>query len=448
MHIPKTTVNTFYVGLLLLSVMIRSHASEKDEARRVVDSLEAVYETLDADLSRLDSAAGLADYLVVAASRNPGLRAAFYRWKAALEKSGYAGTLPDPVFSYRYFIESVETRVGPQQQGLSLRQSFPWFGTLAAQGDVEFEAAAAAHQEFLSKKLRLNYLVKSAFYEYYYLGQEMALTRENLELMKFWEAVSRARYKAALTAHPDVIRAQLELGKLEDRVHTLEDRLGPMRSRIRALLNLPDSVTLPLPGRIETEAEMYDVDSLKKTVRGSNPHILYLRHLKEKEAAGVRLAKNSSYPGFTVGLDYIQTGPAPDPALPESGKDPWIIGVSVNLPIWFGKNSAKTEEARAREKEVEYKLKEARNQLDAHAEGLLSQYDDALRKLRLYRDGLVPKAEQSLNTSYTAYRAGELEFLNVLDAQRQLLVFQLQLERARADLGIRSAELEMLAGRD
>ena len=102
----------------------------------------------------------------------------------------------------------------------------------------------------------------------------------------------------------------------------------------------------------------------------------------------------------------------------------------------------------ARQKQVDYELMETRIQLEAYAESLLFRYDDALRKLLLYRDGLAPKAEQSLNTSYAAYRAGELEFLSVLEAQRQLLSFQLKLERARADLGIRQAELEMLMGRE
>ena len=66
--------------------------------------------------------------------------------------------------------------------------------------------------------------------------------------------------------------------------------------------------------------------------------------------------------------------------------------------------------------------------------------------MRLYRDGLVPKAEQALNTSYTAYQAGEADFLYVLDAQRELLAFQLLVERARSDMAIRRAEIEMVIG--
>ena len=66
----------------------------------------------------------------------------------------------------------------------------------------------------------------------------------------------------------------------------------------------------------------------------------------------------------------------------------------------------------------------------------------------MYRDGLVPKAEQSLNVSFAAYQAGETDFLNLLDAQRQLLDFQLALDRARTNAAIRQAELEVITGHD
>ena len=80
------------------------------------------------------------------------------------------------------------------------------------------------------------------------------------------------------------------------------------------------------------------------------------------------------------------------------------------------------------------------------AEQAVFEHDDALRKLRLYRDGLVPKAEQSLNVSYAAYQAGELDFLSLIDAQQTLLSFELMLERAITDEMQSSAELEKFLG--
>ena len=49
--------------------------------------------------------------------------------------------LPDPRFTYRYYIEEVETRVGAQRQAFELAQRFPWFGKLKLRGDAAFEAS-------------------------------------------------------------------------------------------------------------------------------------------------------------------------------------------------------------------------------------------------------------------------------------------------------------------
>jgi hypothetical protein len=67
----------------------------------------------------------LQEYLRQAARNNAGLKAAFEEWKAALEAVPQAKALPDPRFSYGYFIDEVETRVGPQKHRLGIMQVFP-----------------------------------------------------------------------------------------------------------------------------------------------------------------------------------------------------------------------------------------------------------------------------------------------------------------------------------
>ena len=74
----------------------------------------------------------LQDYLRYAALNNAGLKAAFEQWKAAMEQIPQAKSLPDPKFTYGYFIEEVETRVGPQRQKFGIMQVFPWFGKIEA----------------------------------------------------------------------------------------------------------------------------------------------------------------------------------------------------------------------------------------------------------------------------------------------------------------------------
>jgi outer membrane protein TolC len=125
-----------------------------------------------------------------------------------------------------------------------------------------------------------------------------------------------------------------------------------------------------------------------------------------------------------------------------------MASIGVSLPIWFGANRARKEEAQAQYRTAQHKYSDAQNRLTALTEKIVFEYEDAMRKTSLYRDGLVPKAEQSLNANYTAYQAGETDFLNLLDAQRLLLDFQLQFERSKSDLAIKRAEIEMITGKE
>lgn len=430
------------------SLMISGAVLAGTRNQAVADSVTSEYKAESNIFFRSDSTTMLSDYLAFAALKSPSLRQAFYHWKAALEKTGYAGALPDPMISYGNFIENVETRVGPQNQKFSLRQAFPWFGTLGARKDMANETANAAFRKYQAEKLKLFYAVRAAYYELYYLGRDIAITTENFELLKFWESVARTKYKVALKKHHDVIKAQVELGKLEDRLLTLKDKVGPTAAHLKAVVNLPDTISILMPTTIEvieTEVEFRKVldDALQY-----NPNLNAMLHLIDKEQAGVRLAGKASLPNFTIGVDYIETGEALNPLMDESGKDPWIFGVGINLPIWFGKNSSKKSEAKAKLQAAQYGYADAKNRLGAFVEKIVFQYSDALRKTRLYRDGLIPKAEQALNASYTAYQVGETDFLNVLDAQRQLLAFQLRLERAVADLATKRAQIEMITGNE
>ena len=442
----SNTIIRITIVAILLTIMnpAESPASDRDEAVALADSIEHDFLQERAELS----GHMLEDYLIYAALNNPGLKASFYNWKSELEKSLGVTSLPNPIFTYGYFIESVETRVGPQLHRFRLMQSFPWFGTRGTRGDVTLEAANIEYQKFQSKKLRLFYEVKAAYYDYYFLGREIAIARANIELLENWEAVARTMYKASAGRHTDIIKAQVELGKLEDRLSTLENMKIPVLSRLWEALDLGEEVDLPFPAEISEFESFVDAGSVKSDILSNNPDLKAVNHLIYKEEAAVKLAKKASYPNFMIGVDYIYTGDAIDPTMPDSGKDPWILNAGISLPLWFGKNNAKREQARARLEMARYNLKSKENSLATLADRIVFEYEDAARKVKLYRDGLIPKAEQSLNTAFKAYRSGEIDFLNVIDAQRQLIEFQLQLELARTNTAKKLAEIEMLVGKE
>ena len=442
----KVSQISVIISLIYMFLFSSAFALDRKESKNLSRNIKREYIEVEKRSTAFDVESNLEDYLAYAALNNPGLKADFYNWQATLEKEGIVDALPDPKVSFGYYIENVETRVGPQNQKIGIRQTIPWFGVLGAKGDIAFAASNIAYRKFQKSELELFYKVKKSFYDYWLLGREIQLTSENMELLKFWESVVRTKYKVAQQKHHNVIKAQVELGKLDDNLKTLESMIRPVSARLRSALNLPDSIQLPIPTTITEEETVADREKIIAKVLDYNPSLKSIEHLIEKEKAGVRLANKSWLPNFTFGLDYIETGEALNSSMDESGKDPLIVSFSVNVPLWIGKNRSKQDAARARYKSAQYKLDDTQNRLVEMTEKLIFEYDDAIRKIRLYRDGLVPKAEESLNATFAAYQAGNTDFLNVLYTPSQLLKFQLMLDRAKRNQANKKAELEVITG--
>jgi len=454
--------------LVLLAMFVTagcaSHAEQHafdDWIRQDRETYDGRYESEGAQAGALDSSndaraqnvlgedAALEDYLRYAALNNPGLEAAFNEWKAALERITQARTLPDPRFNYRYFIENVETRVGPQRQAFGLSQTFPWFGKLELSGEVALEAARSAQAQYDARKLRLFYEVKRAYYEYYYLARAIAVVDENLNLVGYIEGVARTRFKAAAAQHPDVIRAQVELGKLDDQLRSLKDLRGALAARLNAAMNRPIETPIPWPKTIPEVTGKMDSVALVQALRLTNPELQALQHDIARHRAGISLADKSYYPEITVGVDYIDTGNSTSAIRPsDSGKDAVAAGFSITLPIWREKYDAGVREAMAKFGAATKVRVDRQNLLAADLKTAIYHYEDAVRKIDLFRDTLVPKAQQSLKATEASFRAGQSTFIDLIDAERVLLQFQLSYERALTDGATRLAEIETLVGRN
>jgi outer membrane protein TolC len=400
------------------------------------------------NLPTLDQTSTLEDYLKYAALNNPGLEAAFNQWKAALERVTQVTSLPDPRFNYAYYIEEVETRVGPQRQKFGISQTFPWFGKLKLKGDAALEAAHAEKERYEKTKLDLFHRVKSAYYEYYYIGRAVAITKEHINLLVNLESVARTRFKTGHASHTAVIQAQVEFGKLDDRFRALESLQEPIVAKLNAILNRPSAASLPWPQTIPYDNPAFtDKEALKWLIE-RNPDVKRLEFLEKKEQFTTELAGKNYYPDITIGLDYVDTDEALMPGTPDSGKDPVIAKASINLPIWYSKYRAVEREARLRHAVVQEERVNTENQLKADLKLVLYHFRDAERKIDLYRDTLIPKADQALKVAQLGFQAGKVSFISLIDAERLLLEFQLAYERALADRAERLSEIETFVNKD
>ena len=189
---------------------------------------------------------------------------------------------------------------------------------------------------------------------------------------------------------------------------------------------------------------------LKPIIMENNPDLKQLQFLTDAAGRTIDRARMNYLPDFSLGVDYMSTGEkwnASGDPVPESGKDPFVIMGSVSIPLWFNKQSAGVKTAEQQKKASESKHTRKQNALTALLEKTIFELDDAVRKVWLYKDVLIPKSLESLRASEKAYIGDEIDFLNLVDAQRRALQFELSYERALVNYYKTMARLEALAGR-
>ncbi|HUG97781.1 MAG TPA: TolC family protein [Gammaproteobacteria bacterium] len=395
--------------------------------------------------------ASLDEHIRYAMQNSPALEAAFYRWRAAAERVPQAESLPDPQLGFAVVLDQVDRDAEYMGERYSISQMFPWFGKLSLRGDIALENAQAEAQRFEAARLELVDRVTRAWYEYAWLHQAGATARENLALLTRLESVARSLYRSGAVSQADVNRAQVELGRLDDQVRSLEDMLGPAAAELNAALGRPAHARLsaspPPPSRqaVTELPERADEEWLALARRG-NPGLAAARHGVTRERHSIALARRDYYPDFSLGLEYARDGSARMAMMDGGGADMVAGMISFSIPIRRGRIAAGVREAQARLNAASRDVMDQELGLDASLKGALFSYRDSARRLALYGGTLVPKARQSMAATEVAYRAGDAAFSDLIDAQRVLLEFELAHERAAADRGKGLARIRMLVG--
>lgn len=386
-------------------------------------------------------------YLKTAAENNGELQAAFARWKAAVQKSPQASVLPDPELRFGYFIEPIETRTGPQRWRYGLSQKFPWPGKLSEKERIAMHEADVQLAQAEGLKLRLYTDVKNGFYEYAYLERAIVITRENEELLRYLENVVQARYAAASAPYSDVLRTQVELDKLGERLRSMQDLRVPLAARMNAAMGRPADDPIQVPDSVPVMELTMDDTVLRTALKENNPALHGFDAQTEKAKSGVALAERGYYPDIILGVESIYTDrPRNNGDVLNKGDDPLIATVGINLPIWHSALDAAVEENKQMVLATERGKQGKQDVLLADLELALFRYRDAGRRIELYKETLLPRAEQAIEVSLQAFQNGKASFLDIMDAQKTYLEIHLAYARALTDQAQRIADMEALIG--
>ena len=393
----------------------------------------------------LDSTAGLADYVAYAIAKNPFLRAYADMHQASLEVPAQVGALPDPMFSLGYFVSSPETRVGAQELTLRLSQRFPFFGKRSLRGEIAQTDADVWGRTYDDKVLDLIRDVKHAYYDYFRVHQVTRITKREKSVIREMQNIAQVKYASGLASQQDVLKAQLALSGLDDRLTRLRRDLVTVTARLNDLLNRHPDAPLAVPRFDEREFGLGDVEQLYQLALARRPDLGVVDLNMEKAEKSRALAKREYYPDLNISVSYITVGERSVP-VEDNGKDILHLGASVNLPIWYGKLGAAVKESEARIAVARHQRTGLQTRIRSEIQDAYSRVESARELVKLHRDVIIPQAEQTFRASEAGYQTGRVDFLNYLDSERMLLSIRQTYFALLADLGRQYADLDRALG--
>lgn len=382
-------------------------------------------------------------YLIIAAENNPGLKASFSEYMAALEKVPQAGGLPDPQIAFSYFIQPVETKTGPQQARFSAQQMFPWFGTLGAKKDAASEMAKVKFEIFGEAKSKLFYNVKSTWYNLYFTQRAIIITRNNINILNTFQKLALIKIEAGMASAVDELRVEMEILDLENQLLFLLDKFNTQKTAFNNFLNIEESSDIFLPEILITSGIPLEPQAIMDSIRINNHQVLQLEFQQAQFEYQQISAKKMGSPNFSIGIDYILVGKTSNDV---SGKDAILFPkIGISIPIYRKKYTAMVKEAVFLQEAAQNKKADKINILETVYEQANADFLDAERRIELHikQSNIAEKAMRILESEYAT---DGKNFEEILRMERQVLKHKLHLEKSRTDLNASVAFIAYLMG--
>ena len=370
----------------------------------------------------------------IAQESDPWLLGSHHREQATEAQSVAASQLPDPVASVEFAnlpVDSFDFGREPMTQfRIGVHQSFPRGNTRALKRKQLREMSARHPYMRQDRRAKVSVFVSQLWLEVFRNREAIRLIEGNRALFGYLVDVAQSSYSSAFgkTRQQDLVRAQLELIRLEDRLTVLQQQREMMRARLNEWLpdgpsndlaiatHLPE---LPLAkqglvdsglvrdGRVNAERLM--------PALLAHPMMQSLEQQIASSGAGVRLARQKYKPQWGLNASY---GYREDDPIGADRSDLFSIGVTFDLPLFT---------SRRQDKEVQAAVATAeaiKTDKALALRSMRSRLETALARLRrlnqrkaLYEGRLLEKIHEQAEASLTAYTNDDGDFSEVVRAR-------------------------------
>jgi len=383
---------------------------------------------------RLPSPLSLGDVIRIASERRDEIAAARARSIAADARPAVVSALEDPMISPS--LDHLPFMWGGADYSVTIEQQIPLSGIRGHRRASAMADADRLRADVTRTRLDVGVQAADAFLMLQEQRRVAALVNEQIGFARDVVQAANARYSGGTSPQADVLRAEVEVARLDAVAKTL---LGEVRSA-EAMLNtslgldadapVPELVPLTFPAPIPAWTVI-------KTSLTTRPELLAGRAEIARAEADVLVMRNMYRPMAT-----IKTGPA----YTMTDGPGWMAMVGISLPIWRGKLRAGVAEAEAMRAMSEADLRAMTRMIEGEAAVAVNQLQSANDRQTALRNDVLPRARMVIEPAVAGYASGQLPLVSVIEAVQALWLVQSDLIAADTALGLAWARLGRAIG--
>ncbi len=384
----------------------------------------------------------LADLLAEAERSHPAIQAAARMVDAKRARIPQARAWPDPQLSIAYmgdFAPFKTQALDPASyRQFGVMQEIPYPGKRDLRGKIAEKDVDAEKWNVEAARRRVRAAVEIAYYELAAVDKALDITQKDKDLLEKLTRIAEERYKVGKGLQQDVLRAQIEVSRVLQRLTVLRQRRRTLEAQLNSLLvRPPDSPIGPVAPSDKT-VFAYSLEELLQKAVDNFPEIRRQEQLIEQNQLAINLAQKNYYPDFSVGWDYQNR-----PDFPEM----FGLRFTVNLPVFYkSKQRQALGEAFATLAAARHEREAVRTTLffQVKEQYLMAKASEEL--LSLYSKAIVPQSTLALESGLATYQVGSLDFLSLISSFTNVLDYEINYYEELANYQKALARLEEITG--
>jgi outer membrane protein TolC len=308
------------------------------------------------------------------------------------------------------------------------------------------------------KQVEVYTQAKQAYYDYLYSKQALVIGKESQQLMGQLVQLAQINYSTGMVPLQDTLKAQTEFSQMTIDLLNMASMEAVAKARINNLMGRSTNTGFEVKEEFTAPPPNFDLGGLINTA-ASKPSLTGMQYQVEMAKNGIVLAKKQQLPDFEIRLGYKKDkepmvesqvdhmNPMNTTLMLGERKPTWNIEVMAMLPIWQGKNKAEIKAAQAGFEASEAALQNMKNMTELDVQMTLTEAQATWRQIELYKNTIIPQAEQTYQAAVVGYTNGKVDFMTVLEGVNTLRNARLGLYKAKVDYEKAAANLEKAVGK-